>query len=55
MRKNLPRIASAEPVLLSALGHSIEWLDESGEQIDFASGTLRDKAEKQASLIALAS
>jgi len=96
MKKRLPRIVSAEPVLLGVLkivwddgytglvdlrpilargkvfaylqnpqnfqevrvtdfGHSIEWLDEEGDQIDFASGTLREKAEKQAALIALAS
>jgi hypothetical protein len=96
MRKKLPRIASAEPVMLGVLkivwddgytglvdlrpilargkvftylqkpknfqkvqvtefGHSIEWLDHNGDQIDFASGTLREKAEKQAALIALAS
>jgi hypothetical protein len=96
MRKKLPRIASAEPVMLGVLkivwddgytglvdlrpilargkvfthlqnpknfqkvqvsefGHSVEWFDEKGEQIDFASGTLREKAEKQAALIALAS
>jgi len=96
MKKMLPRISSAEPVIHGVLkivwddgytglvdlrpilargkvytylqdpknfqgvqvtefGHSIEWLDENREQIDFASGTLREKAEKQAALIALAS
>ena len=96
MKKMLPRISSAEPVIHGVLkivwddgytglvdlrpilargkvytylqnpknfqkvqvtefGHAIEWLDENREQIDFASGTLREKAEKQAALIALAS
>jgi hypothetical protein len=96
MKKKLPRIVSAEPVIHGVLkmtwsdgyaglvdlrptiargrvftylqdpenfqkvrvtefGHSIEWVDDTGLQIDFAAGTLREKAEKQAALIALAS
>ncbi|KAB2869445.1 MAG: DUF2442 domain-containing protein [Bauldia sp.] len=96
MKKKIPRIVSAEPVIPGVLkivwddryaglvdlrptisrgrvftylqkpenfqkvrvteyGHSIEWIDDAGGQIDFAAGTLREKAEKQAAIIALAS
>jgi len=96
MKKKLPRIVSAEPVIHGVLkiawndryiglvdlrptitrgrffsylqkpknfqkvrvtefGHSIEWINDKGEQIDFGADGLREKAEKQAALIALAS
>jgi hypothetical protein len=45
-----------DKVQVSEFGHSIEWpVEGDGPQLDFASNTLRDKAEKQAALIALAS
>ena len=44
-----------EKVQVTEFGHSIEWVNEKGEQIDFGADTLREKAEKQAALIALAS
>jgi hypothetical protein len=96
MKKMLPRIVSAEPVInrvlkiawndryvglvdlrptiarrgvfsylqkpknflkvrVTEFGHSIEWINDKGEQIDFGADSLREKAEKQAALIALAS
>ncbi len=48
--------AMFDMVRVSEFGHSIEWPAEEGRpQLDFASNTLREKAEKQAALIALAS
>jgi len=44
-----------QKVQVTEFGHSIEWTNEKGEQIDFGADTLREKAEKQAALIALAS
>ena len=41
-------------VQVTEYGHSIEWINERGEQIDFGADSLREKAEKQAALIALA-
>lgn len=41
-------------VQVTEFGHSVEWINERGEQIDFAADSLREKAEKQAALIALA-
>jgi hypothetical protein len=35
-------------------GRSVGWIDERGEQVDFAADSLREKAEKQAALNALA-
>jgi len=42
-------------VRLDEFGHSISWINESGEEIDFGADSLREKAEKQAALISLAS
>ena len=44
-----------EKVQVTEYGHSIEWVNDKGEQIDFGADSLREKAEKQAALIALAS
>lgn len=42
-------------VRVSEYGHSIEWIDEKGEEIDFGADTLRSKAENQARLNEVAS
>jgi hypothetical protein len=42
-------------VQLSEYGHSIEWINARGEQIDFSADTLRLKAENQAQLNKVAS
>jgi Protein of unknown function (DUF2442) len=42
-------------VRVSEFGHSVEWTDEDGEQIDFGADTLRTKAENQARLNEVAS
>jgi hypothetical protein len=42
-------------VRVSEYGHSIEWINDKGEQIDFAADTLRLKAENQARLNEVAS
>jgi hypothetical protein len=40
---------------VSEYGHSIEWTNENGEEIDFGADTLRLKAENQARLNEVAS
>jgi hypothetical protein len=40
---------------VSEYGHSIEWMNEKREEIDFSSDTLRSKAENQARLNEVAS
>ena len=42
-------------VRVSEFGHSVEWTDEEGDQIDFGADTLRTKAENQARLNEVAS
>jgi hypothetical protein len=42
-------------VQVSEYGHSIEWINDKGEQIDFGADTLRTKAENQARLNEVAS
>jgi Protein of unknown function (DUF2442) len=42
-------------VRVSDYGHSIEWKNEKGEEIDFGADTLRAKAENQARLNEVAS
>jgi Domain of unknown function (DUF4160)/Protein of unknown function (DUF2442) len=44
-----------DQVKIGYYGHSIEWTNEKSEQIDFGADTLRERAEKQAALLALAS
>ena len=39
-----------QKIKVTAYGHSIEWKNEKGEQIDFAADSLRAKAESQAKL-----
>jgi Protein of unknown function (DUF2442) len=42
-------------VQVSEYGHSIEWINEKGEEIDFGADALRLKAENQAHLNKIAS
>jgi hypothetical protein len=42
-------------VRVSEYGHSIEWINDEGEQIDFGADTLRLKSENQARLNEVAS
>ncbi len=42
-------------VRVSEYGHSIEWINEKGQEIDFGADTLRAKAENQARLNEIAS
>lgn len=42
-------------VELGEYGHSIFWLTDAGETIDFGADSLRDRAEKQAALHLIAS
>jgi len=44
-----------QKVRVSEYGHSIEWINENGEEIDFGADTLRLKAENQARLNEVAS
>jgi hypothetical protein len=44
-----------QKVRVSEYGHSIEWINEKGEEIDFSADTLRLKAENQAQLNKVAS
>jgi hypothetical protein len=44
-----------QKVRVGDYGHSIEWMNEKGEEIDFAADTLRRKAENQARLNEVAS
>ena len=48
-RKNFAKVRVSE------YGHSIEWINEKGEEIDFGADTLRSKAENQARLNEVAS
>jgi hypothetical protein len=42
-------------VKLSEFGHSIFWLDDDRDEIDFGADSLRRRAERQAAILALAS
>lgn len=42
-------------VNLADYGHAIYWLDNDGDEIDFGSGSLRRRAERQAEILRLAS
>jgi hypothetical protein len=42
-------------VRLEAHGHKIYWLDPDGDEIDFGSHALRERAERQAKILRLAS
>ena len=39
-----------QKVKVSDYGHSIEWINEKGEEIDFGADALREKAESQTKL-----
>jgi hypothetical protein len=51
----LQRPGNFRKVRVSEYGHSIEWINEKGEEIDFSADTLRIKAENQAHLNKIAS
>jgi hypothetical protein len=44
-----------EALKLEDHGHKIFWLDDQGEEIDFGADSLRQRAERQAGLLHLAS
>ena len=47
--------ARFDDVKLEDHGHKIFWLDDDGDEIDFGSDSLRQRAQRQASLLHLAS
>ena len=47
--------ARFDDIKLEDHGHKIFWLDDDGDQIDFGSDSLRQRAERQAGLLHLAS
>ena len=47
--------ARFDHVTLEEHGHKIFWLDDQGDEIDFGSDSLRQRAERQAGLLHLAS
>ncbi len=44
-----------EAVTLDEFGHSIRWIDDEGDEVDFGSDALRRRAERQAEILRLAS
>ena len=42
-------------VTLDEFGHTIRWVDDEGDEIDFGSDSLRRRAERQAAILRLAS
>jgi hypothetical protein len=42
-------------VKLADFGHSIYWLDDDGDEVDFGADSLRRRAERQAEILRLAS
>ena len=42
-------------VSLDEFGHSIRWIDDDGDEVDFGSDALRSRAERQAEILRLAS
>ena len=44
-----------DTVKLADFGHSIYWLDDEVEEVDFGSDSLRRRAERQAEILRLAS
>ncbi len=42
-------------VTLDEFGHSIGWIDDEGDEVDFGSDALRRRAERQAEILRLAS
>jgi hypothetical protein len=51
----LQNVRNFSKVRVSEFGHSIEWMNDKGEEIDFGADTLRSKAENQARLNEVAS
>jgi hypothetical protein len=51
----LKKPANFRKVRVSEYGHSIEWVNERGEEVDFGCGRLREIAVEQAALLARAS
>jgi hypothetical protein len=51
----LQNAKNVSKVRVSEFGHSVEWTDGDGDQIDFGADTLRSKAENQARLNEVAS
>lgn len=53
---NFLRINAAgfDELKLEEYGHTIFWLDDSGDEIEFGSDSLRQRAERQAALLHLA-
>ena len=47
--------ARCDDLKLEEHGHKIFWLDDQGDEIDFGSDSLRQRAERQAGLLHLAS
>jgi hypothetical protein len=47
--------ARFDELKLEEYGHKIHWLDDKGDEIDFGSESLRQRAERQAGLLHLAS
>lgn len=47
--------ARFDDLKLEEHGHKIFWLDDQGDEIDFGSDSLRQRAERQAGLLHLAS
>jgi hypothetical protein len=47
--------ARFDQLKLEQHGHKIYWLDDQGDEIDFGSHSLRQRAERQAGLLHLAS
>ncbi len=52
LRRSPNRFDGVKP---SEFGHSIYWLDDKGDEIDFGSDSLRRRAERQAAILQLAS
>jgi hypothetical protein len=52
LRKDHARFTA---VCLGEAGHSIYWLDDDGDEIDFGADSLRKRAERQAEILRLAS
>ena len=52
MRRAPERFAT---VILEDHGHKLFWLNDGGDEIDFGAKSLRDRAERQAEILRVAS
>ena len=52
MRRTPERFST---VILEDHGHKLFWLDDDGDEIDFGAQSLRDRAERQAEILLVAS